>query len=59
MELDICEDTVLTTMTEVILDEPSNSIPCKDTSYYEWIPDNICEVDVVITCETVDGIPID
>ena len=46
-------------MTEVILDEPSNIIPCKDTSYYECIPDKICEVDVVITCEKVYGIPID
>ena len=46
-------------MTEVILDETSNDIPCTDTKEYGWIPDKICEVDVGITCETVYGTPID
>ena len=45
-------------MTEVILDEPSNGIPCIDTAEYEWKPEKTCEVDVGITCETVDGTPI-
>ena len=59
MELDMCEDTIITTMTEVILDEPSNGIPCTHTADYEWKPDKICEVDVGITCETVYVTPID
>ena len=58
-EVDICEDTIFTTRTEVILDEPSNVIPCTDTSVYEWKADKICEIDVVINDETVDGTPID
>ena len=58
VEVDTCEDTILTTTTEVILEEPSNGIPCTDTAEYEWKPDNICEVDVGITCEKVDGTPI-
>ena len=45
-------------MTEVILNESSNGIVCTDTSEYEWKPDNICEVDVGITCETIDGTPL-
>ena len=32
LEVYICEDTILTTMTEVILGEPSNGIPCTDTA---------------------------
>ena len=59
VEVDICEDTIFTTTNEVILDKPSNSIPCTDTSEYEWNPDKICELDLVINCETVDGTPID
>ena len=35
-EVDICENTTFTTTTEVILDEPSNSIPCTDTEEHEW-----------------------
>ena len=31
VEVDICEDTTFTTTTEVILDEPSNGIPYKET----------------------------
>ena len=57
--MDICEETIFTAMAEVILDEPSNGIPCIDTAEYEWKPYKICEVDVVITCETADGTPID
>ena len=59
LEVDICGDTVFTTMTEVILGEPSNCIPYIDTTEYEWKPYKICEVDVKITCETVDETPID
>ena len=59
VEVDICEDTIFANTTEVIWDEPSNGIPCTDTSEYEWKPDKICEVDVGITCETVDGNPTD
>ena len=59
VEVDICEDTIFATMTEVILDETSNVIPCTDTSEYEWKPEKICEVDVGITCETVYGTPIE
>ena len=55
----MCEYTTFTTTNEVILDEPSNSIPYTDTSKYEWKPDNICEVGVVITCEKSYGTPID
>ena len=46
-------------MNEVILDEPSNDIPCADISEDEGKPDKICEVDVGITCETVYGTPIE
>ena len=41
------------------MDEPSNGIHFIDTVKYEWKPDKICEVDVIITCETADGTPID
>ena len=59
VEVDICEDTIFATTTEVIMYEPSNCIPCTDTAEYERKPEKICEVDVVITCETVNGTPID
>ena len=44
--VDMYEDTIFVTTTDVILDEPSNGIPCIDTSKYECKPDKICEVDV-------------
>ena len=59
VEVKICEDITFTTTTEVIMDELSNGIPCTDTGEYDWKPDKICEVDVGITCETVDGSSID
>ena len=34
MKVDICEDTTFTTMTELIMDEHSNGIPCTDTAEY-------------------------
>ena len=55
----MCEDTIFATTAEMILYEPSNSITCTDTEEYRWKLDNICEVDVVFTCETVYGTPID
>ena len=32
VEVDVCEDTTFTNTTEVIMDEPSNVIPCTDTA---------------------------
>ena len=58
VEVDICEDTTFTTTTEVILDEPSNGIPCTDKEKYEWKLDKIFEVDVGISCETAYGTSI-
>ena len=59
VEVDICEETTLTTTTEVIFDEHSNGIPCTDTSEYEWKTDKMREVDVGITCEKAYGTLID
>ena len=43
----------------MISNEPSKSISYIDVAEYEWKPDKICEVYAGITCEKLDGKPID
>ena len=59
VEVGICEDTILTTIIDVILNEPSNRITCTETAEYECKLENICEVYLGINFETVYGTPID